>query len=159
MKIARLAALPLLWVGASVLPARAAEADTPADLLRALYAAYPVASGRTPPLQDRPKAWLGEPLLGLVLRDRAGARVSGEPGALDFDPICACQDDTGLRGVAIAARDEDAVRAKAVVGFRIGSQAMSVRYSLARTEAGWRIVDVGTGDVPSLVKHLRRFSQ
>ncbi|TXN19579.1 hypothetical protein [Methylobacterium sp. WL9] len=110
-------------------------------------------------MQDRPKAWFGEPLLGLVLRDQAAAKASGEPGGLDFGPICACQDDTGLRGVAIAAQDEDAVRAKAVVGFRIGAQAISVRYRLARTEAGWRIVDVGTDDVPSLVKHLRRFSQ
>ncbi|GJE55436.1 hypothetical protein [Methylobacterium thuringiense] len=159
MKLAVLAAALAALACLSAQPALAAEADTPADLLRALYAAYPVAAGRTPPVQDRPKAWFGEPLLGLVLRDQAAAKASGEPGGLDFDPICACQDDTGLRGVAIAAQDEDAVRAKAVVGFRIGAQAISVRYRLARTEAGWRIVDVGTDDVPSLVKHLRRFSQ
>ncbi|GLS44678.1 DUF3828 domain-containing protein [Methylobacterium brachythecii] len=146
-----------LLVGASLLasaPAGAAETGSPADFLRALYAHYPLRSGKASPVTDQPKAWLAEPLLGLILRDQKTARDTGEIASLDFDPVCACQDDAGLKGVGITVQGEEAAQAKATVKFRLGG-AVAVRYDLVKTDAGWRVADIHTKDVPSLAALLK----
>ena len=135
-------------------PAVAAEAP-PLALLRRLYALYPLPPARDPPLLARPEAWLAPPLLALWRRDRAAAAAGQGVGAVDWDPVCACQDDSGLRDIRIAAAPGPAPAVAATVRFTLGGTRQTVAYRLVSTPAGWRIADIATPAVPSLATHLR----
>jgi hypothetical protein len=72
-----------------------ASAQTPADgraFVTGLYGAY---NGGEPDYLGRQAGAVFSPrLLSLVRKDQA-ATPEGEVGALDWDPICDCQDSTG----------------------------------------------------------------
>lgn len=133
----------------------AAEAATPEVLLTALYGHYPLKDG-TSPVFRKPQDWLAEPLLGRVRKDLRQAAKSGEAGNLDFDPICACQDDAGLKDTKVSVQENDGKAARASVSFTIEKTALSVRYTLVATPGGWRIADISTKEVPSLLTMLAK---
>jgi hypothetical protein len=134
---------------------QAAETGTPETFLTALYGHYPLKDGASP-VFDKPQDWLAEPLLGRVRKDRRQAAKDGEAGNLDFDPVCACQDDTGLKGTKVSVDESDGKTARANVRFIIEKTAISVRYRLVATPAGWRIADIATKEVPSLLAMLAK---
>ncbi|GEP09391.1 DUF3828 domain-containing protein [Methylobacterium gnaphalii] len=142
-------------VGSLATQARAAEGGSPEGLLKALYGLYPRKGGASP-IFDTPQNWLADPLLQRVREDQRQAAKNGEAGNLDFDPICACQDDTGLKGTKVSVEEEDGKTARVSARFMIGKSTINVRYKLAATPSGWRIADISTKDVPSLLAMLAR---
>jgi hypothetical protein len=78
---------------------------------------------------------------------------------MDADPLCQCQDPTGLKPSIGAVRLSGRTRASVPVGLDFGSDRRELRLSHVRTSAGWRIADVATADEPSLLQSLRRFNR
>ncbi len=92
-------------------------------------------------------------LLALVDADRKAA--GGEVGALDFDPFCGCQ-DFDVTAVRVTPEQLGPGKAEISVAFRNFGKPGKTRLSLVKTSNGWRVSDIHTGDVPSLVALLRR---
>ena len=94
-------------------------------------------------------------LAGLIRRDAASV-PKGDEGWLDYDPICSCQDNGGMTvpQITLAARGNG--RASADVHFRIGQDRVAVTLDLQPMANGWRVSDVHTKDVPSLVEALKK---
>ena len=133
--------------------AAAAPAETPAAFVDRLYAAY-----RDPDYSPlaRPERVFAAPLVSEIRED---ARLSkDEVGYMDADPLCQCQDPTGLKPRIGAVRLSRRGRASVPVAIDFGSDRRELRLSLVRTSAGWRIADVATADEPSLLQSLRRFN-
>ncbi len=68
----------------------AAAAAGPADFLRSVYAHYAPGRPVFDPLDAAAGAWFSPGLLALIRRDEAAA--VNQPGRLDGDPICDCQE-------------------------------------------------------------------
>jgi len=93
-------------------------------------------------------------LLALIREDRR--RAGGEVGNLDFDPICACQDNEGLHLQTLTIVSTSSSTADAIATLRfIGPQDPKITYHLVLTPSGWRINDISTNDIPSLRKLLK----
>ncbi|HEX8468353.1 MAG TPA: hypothetical protein VF620_11165 [Allosphingosinicella sp.] len=132
----------------------ATPAETPAAFVDRLYASY-----RDPDYSPlaRPGRVFAEPLVGAIRED---ARLSkGEVGYMDADPLCQCQDPTGMRPRIGTARLSGRTRASVPVAIDFGSDRRDLRLSLVRTAVGWRIADVATADEPSLLESLHRFNR
>ncbi len=103
---------------------------------------------------------LGEPapdifaprLLGLIRADEKAA--AGEVGRLDEDPLCDCQDDDGFRLSSVVVARQSGNRVVATVRFVIGVVPEVVALDLVTTRGGWRIADVHSRSVRSLVSFL-----
>ena len=102
-----------------------------------------------------PERWFAAPLAAAMAED---SRLShGEVGYLDGDPLCQCQDPSGLQALIDEVRRPSRKSAIADVRLRLtGYEPRHVRLHLVRTPAGWRIADVGTPDAPSLLGDLRK---
>lgn len=139
----------------AALLAAAAPAETPGAFLERLYAGY-----RDPdhdPLA-RPERVFAPALVAAIREDW---RLSSEEvGYMDADPLCQCQDATGLRAaigdVRPSARDRATAKVRISFG---GSDRRDLRLKLVRTAAGWRILDIATADEPSLLAALQRFNR
>ncbi len=107
--------------------------------------------------RDRPPPVPYAPKLGqLIARDHAYSRASGDVGAIDWDPLCGCQDFAGNFGlVRITAAPRGMMGAKVWVTLRNGGLQ---NFALDMVLAGgvWRVADVHEADVPSLLALLRR---
>jgi len=92
-------------------------------------------------------------LADLARRDRAYAVASGTPGALDFNPLCGCQnlDRYHLRGMQ---GSEAHHLLKVVVTFQVALQSEAVTLDLARIGDGYAIADVHSPRVASLRAYL-----
>lgn len=115
------------------------------QFLAALYAPY-ARDGADPGLvaqRDIFDARLGD----LLARDLAQA--GDELPAMDYDPLCNCQDFGGLRH-EVSKLVVNGDRATAEVTITNFGQRSRLTYMLARTQDGWRIADIATKDVPSL---------
>ncbi|HEX8449411.1 MAG TPA: hypothetical protein VF652_07460 [Allosphingosinicella sp.] len=132
----------------------AAPAEAPQAFVGRLYQGY-----RNPDYSPlgRPERVFAAPLVAAIRED---ARLSkDEVGYMDADPLCQCQDPTGLKPSIGAVRLTGPSRASVPVGLDFGSDRRELRLSLVRTSAGWRIADVATSDEPSLLESLRRFNR
>ncbi len=95
-------------------------------------------------------------LLALIKKDRRLAH--GEVGALDFDPVCQCQDDGGMKSEIL---DVHATAKSAVVHVRLTFteaqpvEVIPVEFDLVRVAAGWRVHDIKSKTTPSLVAYMR----
>jgi hypothetical protein len=129
---------------------RLADAKT---FVEALYAGY--VSGSAPPPQGRDAPRIFAPdLLRLIRIDQA--RAGGEVGALDHDPLCACQDYTVTR-VQVRGRLTAPDRARFDVRFDNGGTPTHIALDLVHLpDAGWRVSDVHNTLTPSLDAFLRR---
>jgi hypothetical protein len=86
--------------------------------------------------------------------DEDSKLAHGEVGYLDGDPICQCQDTSGMRPSITSVTSQGV---KATVRVSIGWQGRKARratFKLARTSSGWRIADVSSTDEPSLLNAL-----
>jgi len=144
---------PLLILAALLAPAQPAE--SPGDFVSRLYAAY--RSSDYSPFR-RPASVFASPLVAAL---RENERLSsGEVGYLDADPLCQCQDASGLRASIAAVRRPR--RGAAEVRVRIafpGGDARDLRLRLAWTPAGWRIADIATADEPSFLAGLTAWNR
>ena len=93
-------------------------------------------------------------LLKLIRKDEAKT-PKGEVGALDWDPICACQDPDGLHVLSLSVLASGASRAKAdvVVSFSDKSKRI-VHLALLQTPRGWRVDDASTDNGTNIRKLL-----
>jgi hypothetical protein len=145
-------ALGFILAGLACGPALASDSSGPMRFLAALYGHYPVA-GHTQPfdvLGAAAPTVFHPSLLALIETDQNLAKDG--VGALDGDPICDCQDDSGMRFRIASVRAEGFGRATAVVVISSANDAPPnpITIDLARTDAGWRIYDIHSADLPSL---------
>jgi hypothetical protein len=133
------------------LPMPAIAATGPDLFLRVLYAHYADDGPGRPvfdPLGDAATSWFSPALLALIRRDEAAATT--QPGKLDGDPLCDCQEyhDFILQSVRVTA--QQAATARATVRFTNEGQETLLRLRLIKSQTGWRIDDVSDADMPSL---------
>ena len=95
------------------------------------------------------------PGLLALIRKEEKATPPGDSGKLDWDPVCDCQDDGGLKltDVHVTMRGTGRALATAVLSYPDPAKT-EVQLSLLWTQRGWRIDDIATKDVPSLRKFL-----
>ncbi|MFT4254991.1 MAG: hypothetical protein QM608_21215 [Caulobacter sp.] len=96
-------------------------------------------------------------LRGLIQQDRR----DGEVGALDYEPICHCQDDDGLvLGALTVSGDARAPVVEAEIVVPTAPPTIDrVVYSLAWVDGRWRIADIRVAGRPSLKAWLARASR
>jgi hypothetical protein len=111
------------------------------------------ADTRLSPEPGSPDVW--DPTM-VALYARVDAEQERSGGAiLDFEPLCACQDDGGMTWRITDAASPEAGKASVTVTRTIGDDTTDVRLALVDTANGWRLQDVGTDDVPSWAEHLK----
>ena len=137
--------LPVLAFGQSLPDARA--------FTLGLYRAYE--HGEPDYLGKQARQVFSPALLSLMRRE-AAATPKGDVGALDGDPICDCQDPGGLADAQVHAVQVGPGRVRADVHFRIGREPQSVTLDLVAVHGRWRVNDVHTHDMKSLVGLLRQ---
>lgn len=138
-----------LLAAALLAPVAALPAETPQAFVTRLYASY-----RNPNFSPltHPERTFTPPFVAALKEDAHLFR--GEVGFIDADPICQCQDTTGLRA-SIAGIQQSAAAADVRVTLRFGgSDIRSIRLKLAKTPAGWRVADIAAVDEPSFLRDL-----
>ena len=113
-----------------------------------LYAAYE--RGEPDYLGRGAGAVFSPRLLSLIRSDQA-ATPEGDAPALDWDPICDCQDSDELEGLAVVTARAGSGRVRATARFRQGGETRTVRLDLVSAGGRWRVDEIRTSDVPSLV--------
>ena len=146
------------WLALSAGAARAQDAASAQAFVAGLYNAYRHHPGPDY-LGPEAKAVFSARLLGLIRRDAALAK--GEVGALDGDPICDCQDASGLwleklTTVNHAIAGQPIGKLIATVRLRGPDGSRTLRLDLVAVDGRWRVDDVHTHDTPSLAAYLRQ---
>jgi hypothetical protein len=136
------------------LSAQAQPPDPARAFVQSLYDAY----GHGEPVDVDAKAptTFAPHLLALIRHDQATTPLGYAPD-LDWDPICACQDDSGLKVKRIEMTDAKPGRKVATVTLSYGDGAdgrVIVRLDLVLVHRRWRVADIHTKDAPSLVSFL-----
>lgn len=133
-----------------LLLATAQAAESPKSFMERLYANYRQSDFSPFTHPDRVFA---PRLLAAINEDSKLAH--GEVGYLDGDPVCQCQDTSGMHpsiaGVSLQGRDKAIVRVS--IGWK-GEKPRPAKFSLVRTPRGWRISDISSADDPSLLTAL-----
>ena len=128
----------------------APAAETPKAFLDRVYASY---RDRNFSPFEHADSYFAPKLKAAIEEDSRLAK--GEVGYVDGDPICQCQDSEGLRAKVLRIRFQGPRKAIAkVLPDYPDSTATYVKLSLVKTEAGWRISDVSSGDEPSLLRAI-----
>lgn len=122
------------------------------DFLAGLFAGY---EKPEPPdlLGERAATVFTPALVALIHQDAAQAQ--GEAGALDYDPVCGCQ-DFAISNVAISVAQQPHGTTGAVVDFDNAGHHKTIRFDLAAVQGHWRIAGIHDDQVPSLVEFLRQ---
>lgn len=141
-------------VAASAGASDKAGPETAEAFLRALYAPYLAGDTKVAPTDIAAPTIFDGHLTALIRKDQANAK--GEVGALDWDPICACQDFERLTALSIKVRLVGPRRAIANLHFMNGTEPTSLTYTLVAGGSGWRVADIGSKDAPSLVDLLAK---
>ena len=92
-------------------------------------------------------------LLGEIRADARNAH--GEDGKLDFDPICDCQDSEGLQLSSLSIQPQKSGNVRAYAGIRLDMERRMLELDLVWTSDGWRIGDIHTKALPSLLRYLQ----
>jgi hypothetical protein len=140
--------LALLVLAGLICVSPAAAAAGPADFMRAVYAHYAPGRPVFDPLDAAAGAWFSPGLLALIRRDEAAA--VNQPGRLDGDPICDCQEYGGFVLQSVVVTGQSSATARVAVRFENEGQEVALRLRLVMRPEGWRIDDVGDADMPSL---------
>ena len=99
---------------------------------------------------DYPEQFYSEKLASLIKRDQQLQEASGELGLLSADPLCECQDPSGLVIEKITATVTKEDSAIAVVDLSVGGREQKLHLDLTKIHEKWRIDDVKTSEVKSL---------
>ncbi len=96
--------------------------------------------------------------LCLPAATHARRHAGGEAAALDYDPVCSCQDYRDLQVVSIHVMRASAVEAAVRVQFVNAGQAVRLTRELERTSARtpWRIADIRDRDGSLVVRLAER---
>jgi len=138
----------------AIVQASAREPESAEAFLHRLYAPYVAGDMSVAPTGKAAPSIFDSHLTALIRTDQRNAR--GEVGALDGDPICDCQDFEPLKSLSIDVRRIDETHATAMVRFINGARAVSLNYRLSASRSGWRVTDIGSEDIPSLLAYLAK---
>jgi hypothetical protein len=88
---------------------------------------------------------------GMIAAFREDARLAnGEVGFIDADPLCQCQDDSGLKPKVVSVTMTGPNAADAVVNLQYPRDKLLVlTLHLVPVNGAWRIYDLSMGDVKS----------
>ena len=130
----------------------AQPAETPRRFLDRVYASY---KQRDFSPFVHPDQYFAPPLLAAIREDSRLAH--GEVGYLDGDPLCQCQDASGLRAriARVSVSRPGHAKAEVILDYPDNTPT-HVRLILVRSKLGWRIADVSAGDEPSLIRALEQ---
>jgi hypothetical protein len=134
---------------AALLLAAASPPAGPQAVVEGVYALY-----RNPDFNtfDHAERYF-TPKLAKAMNDDA-TMDPGEVGFLDYDPLCQCQDDSGMK-TKVRSETQKGNTADVRVAVYFGTRDQrDIRLKLERTPAGWRIADIATKDDPSLLAEL-----
>lgn len=125
--------------------------------LRSVYAPYIAGNTEVAPTGDTAPRIFDTRLTRLIRRDQA--QGPGEIGKLDQDPICDCQDFDRLKLRSVGLRCLGSNQATANVRFANGNTKVALTYTLTESGRGWRISDIRSKVMPSLVDFLQAATQ
>ena len=154
--------IPNSWLlpAAILLPLAAtathAAAQSPDDFLKHLYDGY--APGKTPLAFVYPQArsFVDASMLALLQHDEKMSK--GEVGALDYDPICQCQDWQDLKVISVHTKMLAPDHATGDVTFtNTHDKPQTVHYDLVLVKGAWLIHDLGDKATPSLQAYLKTY--
>jgi hypothetical protein len=88
---------------------------------------------------------------GMIAAFREDARLAnGEVGFIDADPLCQCQDDSGLKPKVVSVTMTGPNAADAVVNLQYPrDKLLALTLHLVPVTGAWRIYDLSMGDVKS----------
>ena len=143
-----LIAVPLGGAPAEEVADAARQART---FLDRVYSHYPIPVGhhQFDPLGRSAVQIFDPTMVGLLKEDRT-LTSRGDVGAIDWDPLCQCQDDDGMRAEIGRVEITGPATASAHVDLHFPSNATAVELALTRVAGQWRIHDVSSKDTPSL---------
>ncbi|HXC55250.1 MAG TPA: DUF3828 domain-containing protein [Rhizomicrobium sp.] len=151
MRFTRLTLAALTVLAASVCAAGAApDAASARAFVQKIYAHYPQpANGPVFSPTDKNAADVFDP--GMVALFKEDVRLAkGEVGFVDADPLCQCQDDSGLKAKILSVTMKGAGAAIAVVDLRFpGGGPNPLTLHLVAVNGAWRIADLSSKDTAS----------
>ena len=87
---------------------------------------------------------------GMIAAFREDSRLAnGEVGFVDADPLCQCQDDSGLKPKVVSVTMTGPDAADAVVNLQYPEETVVLTLHLVPVNGAWRIYDLSMGDVKS----------
>lgn len=128
------------------------SAQSAADFIRSLYVGY--APGKPVPNPSGPQSRqiFAQSTLTLIQKDQEVPQ--GEVGALDYDPICDCQDYENIHNVVVTTAHGKDGQTTVTARFSNGGRKKTVRFDIVSERGGWRIYDIHASLAPSLRKLL-----
>ena len=130
----------------------------------AALAAFTVGMGWLPPLVRLPDRKAFDPTgknarevfdPGMIAAFREDARLAkGEVGFVDADPVCQCQDDSGLVAKLVSVTMTGPGAADAVVNLQYPNETVALTLHLVPVNGAWRVHDLSTGEVKSYLAAL-----
>jgi hypothetical protein len=146
-----------LAIIAALISGGATMVDSPHAFLERLYRSYgPHGTGHVFAYPEA-RAFVDSSLLALLRRDQLASK--GEVGALDFDPVCQCQEWGPFKVLSITAHMQGQNRALGEVRFENGPDGTkdAVAFNLALENGFWKIHDMSWRGTPSLQTYLRSY--
>jgi hypothetical protein len=144
-----------LFLPALGVPSQTQDMNSAREFAQQVYASY--ADPDVAHQEQRQDRLYTPQLRRLIHADRTGH--PGDVGKLDGDPICDCQDPGDPGQLKVSSIDLSATtpsRMKAAVRFTIVAEPRAITLILIKTQAGWRIDDIATKEIPSLRAFLSR---
>jgi len=143
--------MSLLFLAALLAPA----AETPSAFAARLYASY--RDEDYSPFRH-PRQVFAQPFVAALAEDSRLSR--GEVGFIDADPLCQCQDPSGMKAELGDARRISERQSEVPVRLRFGAADVRyIRLKLIRTAAGWRVADIAAEDSPSFLGELQAWNR
>ncbi len=144
-----------VWIAAACLASVASPVAAAPDAASAkafvgkLYSRYPsTRNGREFDPTGKNASEVFDP--GMIAAFREDARLAnGEVGFIDADPLCQCQDDSGLKPKVVSVTITGPNAADAVVNLQYPDATLALTLHLVPVNGAWRIYDISTGDVKS----------
>ncbi|HEX8572953.1 MAG TPA: DUF3828 domain-containing protein [Allosphingosinicella sp.] len=133
----------------------APSAESPGAFAARLYDSY--RDENYSPFRN-PRRIFAPPFVAALAEDSRLSR--DEVGFIDADPLCQCQDHSGMRAELGKARPLSARQAEVPVRLRFGAEDVrDIRLKLVRTGSGWRVADIVAEDSPSFLRDLRAWNR
>ena len=126
----------------AAMTAASAPAQSPRAFVDDLYGQYRKDPNFSP--FTHPEQWFGPELIAAFKEDERLA--NGEVGAVDGDPICSCQDSSGMEAQVAGVEQTSPTTAVATVNLWAGTpDQRALKVDLAVVNGQWRVHDVRGG--------------
>ena len=132
--------------------AQATAQAAPADAASAKAFASSLYAGKKNFLDDRAAVWDASMLAVLARGDKE--QVENDGLIFDFDPLCQCQDDTGMVAAAGEATITGPDAASVPIALTFPGATSALTLKLSRVGGQWRVHDIATAEMPSYAAHL-----